>query len=205
MRRGVSLILGALVALVLAACGAVEPPPRDSFYRLEVPPRATPLVPHPSYGEAVEVTRVDVSGVVGERSLAFVRSGGALERYSYHFWTDPPAGQVSRALVERLRASGLFPAVYTPDLRQFSPLEVRGRLVAFEQVLTSAGAVARVTLDLSLTRPGRNAEVLVVETLSAEHPARDDSVPAAVEAFGHALAAVLDQFLDQIHEASNRR
>lgn len=180
----------ALVCAVSALAACAQPPvPKDSFYRLEV---ATPTAPAgaPVFPGKAEVRPLNADGVLLQRAVAFVpEDSDAIEQYSYHFWSGPPAALVQRALADALRAANLFETVVTPEIRVRTDYEVQGRLARFEQVLSGGAPRFVVELDLTVTEK-RGMALLLMKTYRAEVPAETATVAAAVDAARQALGDI---------------
>ena len=182
-------------ALLLGACS--QPPvPKDSFYRLQTgaPQRqfAEPALPG-----VVEVSRFTADGVINERALAYMESGGKLQQYSYHYWAESPTQLVQDALVQALRESGAAMRAVTPAMRLRPHYLMQGKLHRFEQVIEGDSARVVAALEVSLTQ-ARDGNLILLETYRVERPARDDSVGAAIDARRDAVGDLAARLLDDL-------
>lgn len=176
------------LALLLAAC-AQPAPPRDRFYRLEAAPALSPL-PRPLLAGTLEVSRPVTDGVLSERALAFQEAGGALGRYRYDLWAEPPAALWQTALALTLRRAGIADAVTTPDLAVPPDWVVRARLLRFEMAVAAGSAVAIIDLAVVSARDGR---LLLQRTYRAEEPCTAEP-EAEVAALTRAGTRILADF-----------
>lgn len=192
LRQGAVLIL---LAGLLSGCAA-PPPPRDSFYRLEV--AASPALAHAPLHGVVEVSHFGAEGLTGERALlySYRDKPDQVLRYSYHLWTEPPASLLEGQLVRVLRAAHAATSVVTADLRVPPDYVIEGRLRRFEQLAGARPAVL-VEIDLGVVRVHGNA-LLLLRTYKVEKPSRTEQVPDAVAAFQAAVGEVFAQFLDDL-------
>lgn len=145
------VILPFALAAALTAC-AQPAPPKDRFYRLETAPVAAHFTA-PKLG-IIEVSRLSTDGVLSERPLAYQDIDGALGRYRYDLWAEPPAALLQGALVEALRQAGIAITVITPETRVPPDWIVRGRLNRFEMVTATGKASAAMELAVVSARDG---------------------------------------------------
>ncbi len=185
------------LAFGLAAC-AEPPAPRDTFYRLETAPAAHRFARPPLPG-ILEVDRVEAEGVLGDRAIAYLSAPGAVRRYSYEFWADPPGRMVQDALVRALRAANAAGTVVTPDLRLVPTWIVRARLLRFEQ----EPAAGRVAVALRVAVLGADDSHLVMQRdYAVEAPATGTSPAAAAAAMGRAMSEVLSRMVADLGRPS---
>lgn len=183
MRKGLFV---AAVTVTLAAC-AQPAPPRDRFYRLD-PGAVAAVAATPRLG-VIEVARLTTDGVLSERPLVYQDAEGALGRYRYDLWAEPPTALWQGALIEALRQSGLAATVVTPETRLVPDWTLRGRLTRFEMQTVTGKAVAALELALVSTRDGR---LLLLKTYQVALPSAagpEDEVAALTRASTTILAA----------------
>lgn len=156
------VLLPVILAAALAAC-AQPAPPKDRFYRLETAPLAADFTA-PKLG-IVEVSRLSTDGVLSERPLAYQDIDGALGRYRYDLWAEPPTALLQRALVDALRQAGIATTVITPETRVPPDWIVRGRLNRFEMVTATGKASAAMELAVVSARDGG---LLLLKTYQAD-------------------------------------
>ncbi len=179
---------------LLAACGAVEAPPKDTFYRLDVDP-ATVIGAARTRPETLEVARFDAVGLLAERPVVYTAQGATLEQYFNHFWIEAPPELLQRHMVEFLRSNMAFAQVVTPALRTRPDLELRGTILRLEQTRpTEQTAGVAVSLELSLIDV-LTGDVKMLATYTETGPAADTSVAAAVQAIRDALGRIEKRFL----------
>lgn len=195
--RRVRLGTTAVLLAALSAC-ASPAPPRDNFYRLEAVPRVAVLDKAVLPGVA-EVNRLDVDGALSERGLAYQEKDGALARYSYDLWSDPPATTLQLALADTLRHAHVAEQVVTPDLRVPPDWMVRGRLFRFEYIPSQAKVAVKMQLAVVSARDGR---LVLMDTYAAEPPVQGAGPEAAVAALNHATADILSRFTADLAKAS---
>lgn len=187
MNRTIALIAGGL-AFVVAACGTAPEVPQDQYFRLSV---ATPQkVAKPALPGVVSIERFSANGLAGGRPMVYTRTGDAnrLSAYHYQFWIETPPTMLRDLLVSYLRSAGVAGQVVTPELRVEPGTIVRGRIQRFEQIV---GAKPGIAVELEVTVQDVAADrILHLRTYRVERPTRDDTVAAAVEAFGAALSEI---------------
>jgi ABC-type uncharacterized transport system auxiliary subunit len=202
MKRILPLLV---LAPLLAGClGSAPPVPRDHYYRLLVP------TPQESDGATllpgvmmVELLQAD--GLLRERPLLYSQSGQSyeLQQHNYHYWNDAPPRMLQDQMVAYLRRSGVAGLVVTPDMRLRADYQVSGKARRLERLLGGGPPRVFVEIELALLRLS-DERVLVVDTFTAEQPAGDDSVDAAIVALNRATAEIFDRFLSQIRLAAQQ-
>jgi len=80
---------------------------------------------------------------------------------------------------------------------------VSGKARRLERLLGGGPPRVFVEIELALLRLS-DERVLVVDTFTAEQPAGDDSVDAAIVALNRATAEIFDRFLSQIRLAAQQ-
>lgn len=197
MRDAVKSLLPMLAALLALAGCAQQAPPKDRFYRLEtaaISQHFTPVL------GVVEVGRLTSDGVLSERPLAYQDHDGALARYRYDLWAEPPPALWQGALIEALRQSGLAATVVTPDTRVPPEWSVRGRLGRFEMVAPASKAVVAVELAVVSARDG---QLLLLKTYQAEIAA-PAGPEAEVAALTRASSDILAAFVADLGRAAHK-
>ena len=202
MRKLLPLIF--LTPLLAGCLGSAPPVPQDHYYRLLVP------TPQQSAGErplpgilVVELPQAD--GLLRERPLLYSESGESyeLQQHNYHYWNDAPPRMLQDQMVTYLRRSGVSGQVVTPDMRIRADYQVSGKVRRLERLLGGGPPRVFVEIELALLRLA-DEKVLVVETFSAEEPAGDETVEAAIVALNRATAEIFDRFLGQVRAAASQ-
>ena len=199
------LLLLSFLAPVLAGClGSAPPVPRDHYYRLLVPMPAesggTRLLPG-----VLTVNLLQADGLLRERPLLYSAGADAseLQQHNYHYWNDVPPRLLQDQMVTYLRRSGVASLVVTPDTRVRAGYQISGKAKRFERLVGGGGSKVVVEIEFALQRLSDDA-LLVVDTYSAEEPARDDSIEASILALNRATAHVFDAFLSDVRLAATR-
>lgn len=193
------LLIGSV--LILAGCTQSPPPKSDTFYRLELP-AAEKVAAAPPIAGILEVSRLDVDGVLSQRQLAYVdeRTPVNVQSYRYELWVDAPGSLVQGALVDYLRAANLARTVLTPDTRAIPDFTLRGRIKRFEQVIAGGGARAVVEIEFSLS--ARDGRLLILKRYDASAPAASSTPEAAVPAIAQAVSKIAAQLTKDLAAAA---
>jgi ABC-type uncharacterized transport system auxiliary subunit len=181
----------------LAAC-ASPAPPRDNFYRLDAVPQVRAL-DKPVLPGVLEVSRLDVDGVLTERGLAYQEADGALARYAYDLWSDAPATALQLALAQTLTDAHAAEQVVTPDLRVPPDWTVRGRLFRFEYLPAQGRVAVRFQLAVVSARDGA---LVLMQTYADERPVQGSGPQAAVAALSRATADLFSRFTSDLAHAN---
>jgi cholesterol transport system auxiliary component len=176
------------LALLLAVAACAAPPaPRETFYRLDNAAAPAPFA-HPLLPGILQVDRVETEGVLSERAIAYQSGPGALQRYTYDFWTEAPSLLMQDQLARALQSARVAGTVVTPDLRVAPDWILRTKLLRFEQV----PAENKVTVQLRAAVIGaRNGRLALQQDYTATAPTTSNTAEAAAHAMGVAVADVL--------------
>jgi cholesterol transport system auxiliary component len=192
MKLRTSIIVSA--SLALAACSGVfeSDLAAPQSYVLRVPPAATPgLV---SGSASIRVERPDAGPGLASERIALLRSGQRFDFYAASRWAAPAPDVVESVLVDTLRATGLFSAVFD-DSAPFAPsYNLRCNLRRFEADYTKGGNAPTVfvTLDCTIGRH-RDRALISSFTASGSAAAAEDRLTAVVAAFESATASAMSE------------
>ncbi len=184
-----------LLIFGLAACAA-PPLPDDHYYRLDIDaPGAAPATP--PLMTSINVQRINMVGIYGERPLLYssAQAPTELRQYHYHFWADSPARLIQEQLADYLRAAHLARDVTatTNGTSAAAAYQLDATVLRFEQTLDGAGARAKVELELTLQRTADGQRVFR-KRYRADIPTRDSTPLAATQGLSKALAQCFAAF-----------
>jgi ABC-type uncharacterized transport system auxiliary subunit len=191
------LSAGLALILLLAACAA-PPAPRETFFRLEAAAPAERF-PRPPLPGVLEVGRVETEGVLADRAIAYQAAAGALQRYHYELWADPPGQMLQETFVRTLRDAGAAGTVVTPDLRVPPDWIMRTRVRRFEQV-PAAHEVA-VAMQVAILG-ARDSGVALLKDYAAQAPTENDRPDAVAAAMSQAMARILAELVADVGRIS---
>jgi cholesterol transport system auxiliary component len=185
-------------ALALGACGGVfeSDLPASQAYVLRMPAR--PVVPPPAkpFG-SVLLQRPEAGPGLDSDRIALLRSDNRFDFYAASRWAAPAPDLVESVIVEALRATGAFSAVFD-DTAPFAPrYDLRVTMRRFEADYSARGngghaPTVYVVLDCTLGRH-RDRELLTSFTAQGSALASEDRLSAVVAAFEAATMAAMDQ------------
>ena len=146
------------VGLLLSGCASLQSPPKDTFYRLEIP-ASSRIELHGVEGQLLFVPIFEASGLHGERALVFAHGDGtALEQHSYHFWIDSPRQLLQNQLATYLHAR-LARETVTEPARSVTHV-IQGRLRRFERRQGGGNDVASCEIEFRVYRQRSEAPLL---------------------------------------------
>lgn len=180
------------LCLVLAACQS-GPTAREVYYQL-----APRIQSNPSGREScgtVLVGKLATRGFAGGRAIVFRDQANSpeIQRYSYHLWSEPPAGMIQDAIVRSLRATGIPRYVITPVERANADWIVSGTLIRLEHYPNASPARVEIEAELGLVA-AKTHETLFLERYLESEPAASNGIEDAVRAFNKALERLLMRF-----------
>lgn len=195
MTRALRIAL-VLLPVTLTGCGGffdskLEPP---QTYVLRLPSSATPATA--ATAGSLLVQRPEAGPGLDSDRIALLRSDRRFDLYAASRWAAPAPDVVESAIVDALRGTGNFSAVFD-DSAPFAPKYVlRITLRRFEADYTAAGEGAaptvHVVLDCTLSRH-RDRTLLASFTAQGSARADADRLNSVVAAFESATAAAVGE------------
>lgn len=194
MKARLALLAGGIC--MLTGCGGLLettiPPPQA--YVLRLPARTAPPASATANG-SVRVQRPEAGPGLDSDRIALLRSDRRFDFYAATRWAAPAPDLVESALVDQLRGSGMFAAVFD-DASPYPPhYNLRCGLRRFEADYTSgrgSGGAPSVEVALDCTF-GRHRDRALLGSFIARGSARasDDRIGDVVAAFETATAAAV--------------
>jgi cholesterol transport system auxiliary component len=170
-------LVAALVAGLVAACGAMGTREADRYFVLDVPPAAAA----PRTAPALVVMPTTVSSFYDTQDIAYSRAPGTRAYYQFNHWTDRPQRAVHAQLVSRLGAAnsagGFILATHLDEI--------------YHDAAQQPGT-ARLTVSAQLVDPKSRA-VVAQRVFNGAAPAASFDAPGAVDGMRRALGALLDE------------
>ena len=184
-----------LATLTISACliGCVSRARFPAYYTLHVPP----AIDVPIAGG----TRPSLA-VREFRSPAYLRQGAIVYRtspeqvgfYQYHRWAVDPREFLTKAIIDRLRATGRFAEVRAYDGRSDVDFVLSGRLEKLEEVDYEGGVRVEVALSAEITDP-RAGKTVWANAASESARVEKRNVPAVVAEMSQATDRAIQKLL----------
>jgi cholesterol transport system auxiliary component len=192
---------------LLLACGFVALPgcgsllestlPAPQSYVLRLPAR-TPAA-SPANPGSLLVQRPEAGPGLSSEYIALLRSGQRFDFYAASRWAAPAPDLLESVIVDQLRGTGLFAAVFDDASPYAATYDLRCEMRRFEADYTSHGRggsrnapTVHVVLDCTLGRH-RNRTLLSSFTAQGSAAASDDRLGDVIAAFEAATAAALGE------------
>ena len=200
MKTRLALIAGGFAAL--SGCGGLLETtiPAPQAYVLRLPAR-TPA-PAAATSGSVRVQRPEAGPGLDSDFIALLRSDQRFDFYAATRWAAPAPDIVASVLVEQLRGSGLFSAVFDDSAPYLPRFNLRCGLSRFESDYTAGGRepTVQVALDCTFGR-SRDRTLLGNFTARGSAKATEDKLGAVIAAFETATAAAVVELEKNIGEA----
>jgi cholesterol transport system auxiliary component len=184
-----------LAAFAMAGCGGVfesEIPAAQAFV-LRLSPRPVGPASATQHGSVI-VQRPEAGPGLDSDRIALLRSDHRFDFYAASRWAAPAPDMVESVIVDALRTSGIFSAVFD-DTSPYPPrYTLRVTLRRFEADYTAGdrAPTVHVVLDCTLGRH-RDRELLASFTAQGSAVANEDRLTAVVAAFESATALAMTQ------------
>jgi cholesterol transport system auxiliary component len=187
-------VLALLSGLLLAGCGGLfeSTLAAPQTYVLRVPPRATPAASVSAHPGTLRVQRPEAGPGLNTELVALLRSDRRFDFYSATLWAAPAPDLVESLIVDSLRGSGLFSAVFDDSAPYAPHYTLRCALSRFEADYTAGGTAPTVHTRLDCTL-GRHRDRLMLANFTAQGSAvaGADRINAVIAAFESATAMAL--------------
>ncbi len=184
-------------AIALAGCGGVFestlPSPQAYVLRL-ASPQVAPAPAGTARIGTVLVQRPEAGPGLNTDRIALLRADRRFDFYAASRWAAPAPDLISSVVLDHLRASGAFSAVFD-DAAAFAPTyNLRISIRRFEADYTSGSGAptVHVVLDCTLGRH-RDRKMLAAFVARGQAVAQQDRLSAVVAAFESATAAAVGE------------
>jgi len=192
------------VMLLMASCGGKTIYPK--YYALEIPPPPARAANGARFPGTVAVRSFDTAPYLRRGRIVYREAPEEIAFYEYRRWADDPAERVTTAVIDSLRASGLFSSVKRYDGQNQQDYLMVGRVEKLEEV-DYGGAVA-VTAKLSGELVDLHSGVTEWSGDAAETLKIDErNINAVVVELSQALRTSINRLLTSLEQqphASNR-
>jgi len=201
MRSRTLILAGSCLALT--ACGSLLdstlPAPQAYILRL---PAHTASAPAATAAGSLLVQRPEAGPGLASEKIALLRSGQRFDFYAASLWAAPAPDLVESVLVDRLRDTGMFSAVFDDSSPYAPAYNLRCGMRRFEADYTTGDKVptVHVALDCTLGRH-RDRALLASFTAEGSSPAAEDRLAAVIVGFEAATSTALAEMERQIASA----
>lgn len=191
------LTIGLMTAVIsLAGCaGKIRYP---SYYVLNVPSIGPATQSAPMLG-SVAVREFEAPRFLREGPIAYRPSAEQVDFYDYHRWAEDPRRVVTAAMVQQIRARGIFQSVDMFDGRASSECLLTGTVDHLEEVDRGTNVSIEVTLSARLINL-RTGEVLWQDTSAQTAELDRRSVAGIVAEMSQDLASAVGHLVSSMQE-----
>jgi len=181
-------------SFALTACSGVFESKLDApqAYVLRLPPATAPAAS--ANGGSVLLQRPQAGPGLDSDRIALLRSDQRFDFYAASRWAAPAPDLIESVMLDALRATGAFSAVFD-DAAPYAPVyNLRCGLRRFESDYTTGGRAptVHVALDCTLGRR-RDRELLASFTAQGSSVAGEDRLSEVVAAFESATATAMKE------------
>jgi uncharacterized lipoprotein YmbA len=188
-RLATGLITIALSTLTIGCLGKVRYP---TYYTLDVTPAPDP--PVQAGAPTVAVREFRLPDYLRQGAIVYRQSPEQIGFYNYQRWAVNPREFVTRAMVDRLRASGKFSEVTVYDGRANVDFILTGNLEKLDEIDYQNGVEAEVALSAQMTDL-RSGKTVWAGDASKIEKVDERTVPGVVAAMNRGLDGAMQQLL----------
>jgi len=197
-----SVVLMSAVIAALSGCASLGPQEAPRYYVLAAASAKPGAVSTPRTSTLLVVPTV-ASGFYETQEIVYSRAPGERAYYVFHMWTERPSRRITELLVTRLERERLFNTVATAASGVHANLFLNTYLTEFYH--DAASTPSRVTISMTAELTDPVARVLLARRVFDQSAlARTKDAPGAVEAFGDAITAILDDICAWVDASAPR-
>jgi ABC-type uncharacterized transport system auxiliary subunit len=191
-RLAAVLITIASSTLTIGCLGKVKYP---AYYTLDLP--SPPDPPVQAGAPTIAVREFRLPDYLRQGAIVYRPSPEQVGFYNYQRWAVNPREFVTRAVVDRLRASGKFSAVTVYDGHANADFILTGRLEKLDEIDYQDGVNAEVALSAQMTDL-RSGKTVWANDASETAAVAKRTVPGVVAEMSHAMDGAIDKLLASI-------
>ena len=193
--NGAKFAFFALTALILTGCaGKVRYP---DYYMLAFAPSKDPVATDRQKLPAIAVQRFETPAYLRQGRIVYRESPEHIGFYDYHRWASDPGQVVTTAMMDSLRASGVFSLVEPYDGQERAPYLLRGRLERLDEVDYKSGVQVEVRLSAQLLNTKTGTAIWAGDTTKTVN-VDQRQVNSVVRAMGEATQQGIDQLVQDM-------
>lgn len=182
-------------ALSLAGCAKIRYP---SYYALNVPVPTVTSRPKPILG-SVSVKEFSAPAFLRGGPIVYRPLPDQVDFYDYHRWAEDPRREVTAALLNEVRARGLFRSVDVFDGHGSPECLLTGTLNHLEEIDHGADVSTEVSISARLVDL-QTGQVIWQDTSSKTSKLEQRSVPGIVAEMSHDLGSVVQNLVASMQE-----
>jgi ABC-type uncharacterized transport system auxiliary subunit len=190
-------ILPLIAFLAILGCGGGKIPP-TRYYALSLPPAPAPAaqpLPH-----SLVVMPLRTSSMLTQDRIVYRPAPEEVGYYEYHRWAQDPRESVTNALIDKMRASGVFSSVARFDGRTRSDYVLRARIDRLEEVDFEGGVKVYSGLSAELL-DGATMRVVWEGSATSDAQVPSSEMTAVVRELSSATSRSLDQLTRSIADS----
>jgi len=192
MRRTVTTIVFSLSALViLASCGGRVRYP--NYYTLNLPAPPDPPAAENAHA-TVAIREFRAPTYLRQGAIVYKASPEQIGLYAYHRWAMPPRDFVTNAIIERLRASGVFAHVQAYDGSRDVDYVLSGRLEKLEELDYQGSVKVQIAVSAEMTSIATGA-IVWSKAVSEIGDVNKRDVPSVVSEMNRTMERAIEKLL----------
>ena len=192
MRRTVTTIVFSLSALViLASCGGRVRYP--NYYTLNLPAPPDPPAAENAHA-TLAIREFRAPTYLRQGAIVYKASPEQIGLYAYHRWAMPPRDFVTNAIIERLRASGVFAHVQAYDGSRDVDYVLSGRLEKLEELDYQGSVKVQIAISAEMTSIATGA-IVWSNAVSEIGDVNKRDVPAVVSEMNRTMERAIEKLL----------
>ena len=191
MRKSKFLLAVVALTVFIPGCGRIKYP---SYHTLTMAPELKPEVKGTRPALAVAVENFQTPAYLRQGRIAYSKTPGEIGFYEYHRWAIDPGAAVTTAVIESLRAQGVFSSAAPYAGSHSADYLVSGRLEKLEEVDYGGGVSVQANLSAELMNL-RTGSIVWSGDAAESSRVEGRDVNAVVAAMSHAMQKSINSLL----------
>jgi ABC-type uncharacterized transport system auxiliary subunit len=195
MRRTLTRIVCCLAALViLTGCaGRVRYP---NYYTLNLPAPPDPPAAEKAHA-SLAIREFRAPAYLRQGAIVYKASSEQIGFYAYQRWATDPRDLVTNAIIERLRASGVFARVQSYDGSRDVDYVLSGRLEKLEELDYQGGVKVQIAISAEMTSTATGA-IVWSNAVSEIGDVNKRDVPAVVSGMNRTMERAIEKLVTPV-------
>ncbi|HXM10796.1 MAG TPA: ABC-type transport auxiliary lipoprotein family protein [Terriglobales bacterium] len=164
-----------------------------NYYTLNLPAPPDPPAPEKAHA-TLAIREFRASDYLHQGAIVYKTSPEQIGFYAYHRWAMPPRDFVTNAIIERLRASGVFAHVQSYDGNRDVDYVLSGRLEKLEELDYQGSVKVQVALSAEMTSIATGA-IVWSNAVSEIGDVNKRDMPAVVSEMNRTMERAIEKLL----------
>src|SRR6202521_39754 len=190
-RTGATIVCCLAALVILTGCAGKARYP--NYYTLNLPAPPDPPAAEKAHA-SLAIREFRAPTYLRQGAIVYKASPEQIGLYAYHRWAMPPRDFVTNAIIERLRASGVFAHVQAYDGSRDVDYVLSGRLEKLEELDYQGSVKVQIAISAEMTSTATGA-IVWSNAVSEIGDVNKRDVPAVVSEMNRTMERAIEKLL----------